>query len=60
MRLQAADGVIFTEDLEGFDFWGYCDMNMIFGDIRKFITRDVLLAYKKVLIHGHLSLSPEL
>ena len=51
-----AYGIIFAEELAGFDFWGYCDMDMIFGDIRSFLTTDILQAYKKVLIHGHLSL----
>src|SRR5262249_50730862 len=29
---------------------------VVFGDIRRFLTSDVLQAYAKVLIHGHLSL----
>jgi hypothetical protein len=49
-------GVIFADDIEGFDFWGHCDMDLVFGDIRHFLTPDILRAYTKVLIHGHLSL----
>ena len=51
-----AYGLIFATDISGYDFWGYCDMDIIFGDIRKFVTDDVLGRYNKVLIHGHLSL----
>jgi hypothetical protein len=51
-----AYGVIFADAIGGYDFWGHCDMDMIFGDVRKFITDDILQKYNKVLIHGHLSL----
>ena len=49
-------GLVFAEEIAGFDFWGHCDMDLMFGDIRRFLTSDVLHAYAKVLIHGHLSL----
>src|SRR5262249_28762317 len=51
-----AYGVLFADDVAGFDFWGHCDMDVIFGDLRRFITKDILNTYDKVLIHGHLSL----
>ena len=31
-------GLIFDEDLQDYDFWGHCDVDLIFGDIRKFIN----------------------
>lgn len=51
-----AFGYIFSEYIKKYDFWGWCDFDMIFGDIRKFITEDVLSRYDKVLQFGHLSL----
>src|SRR5262245_24421952 len=54
--VRPAYGVIFADAIEGFDFWGHCDMDLVFGDIRRFLTPDILHAYTKVLIHGHLSL----
>jgi hypothetical protein len=54
--LRPAYGVIFADATEGFDFWGHCDMDLVFGDIRRFLTPEILHAYTKVLIHGHLSL----
>lgn len=51
-----AYGLLFAEAVSGYDFWGHCDMDMILGDVRRFITADVLRQYTKVLIHGHLSL----
>jgi len=38
-------GVIFEEYLKGYDFWGHIDLDMIFGNIRKFITDDILENY---------------
>lgn len=51
-----AYGVIFSEFLTGYDFWGYCDMDLLFGDISKFISPEMLHQYDKIGIMGHLSL----
>ena len=51
-----AYGYIFKEYINEYDFWGHCDLDMIFGDIRKFITDDVLNKYNKILNRGHLTL----
>jgi hypothetical protein len=51
-----AFAVMFPDEIRGFDFWGHCDIDVILGDIRAFLTPAILQAYKKVLIHGHLSL----
>lgn len=37
-----AYGIIFSKLLKGYDFWGYCDIDLIWGDIRGFITSDLL------------------
>lgn len=49
-------GILFADDIKGFDFWGHSDLDVIFGDIRRFLPEATLQAYDKVLIHGHLSL----
>lgn len=49
-------GVICSEYLSNYDFWGHCDFDMIFGNIRKYITKDILDSYDKILSLGHLSL----
>ena len=51
-----AYGEIFYEYIESYDFWGHCDLDMFFGDIRKFITEDILGQYDKILTAGHLTL----
>lgn len=49
-------GLFYEEFLTGYDFWGYCDIDLMFGDIRKFVTDDVLDNYERIYQYGHLSL----
>ncbi len=51
-----AYGFLFPEYLKGFDFWGHCDLDVIFGDIRQFLAEDILGEYDKILVRGHLCL----
>jgi len=37
-----AYGHIFGDYIKDYDFWGYCDMDVIFGNIRLFMTDDLL------------------
>lgn len=59
--LKPAYGDIFKEYTQGYDFWGFCDMDIVWGDIRKFITDDVLAQYdiissRKEAVSGHFNL----
>lgn len=49
-------GLIFEEYIKRYDFWGHCDMDMIFGNIENFINDDILKRYSKILKNGHLVL----
>ncbi len=49
-------GILFEDYVLGYDFWGHCDIDLIFGDLRKFISDDILNRYDKILPLGHLSL----
>jgi hypothetical protein len=40
-----AYGIIFKDYLKEYDFWGHTDLDMVLGDIRKFITSNVLENY---------------
>lgn len=51
-----AYGIILDDYIIGYEFWGHCDLDMIFGDISEFITEDILKQYNKILCRGHLSL----
>lgn len=51
-----AFGEIFRSYTEGFDFWGYCDIDLLYGDIRKFITDEVLETHDRAFYNGHISI----
>lgn len=51
-----AYGDIFAKELEGYDFWGHCDLDLVWGNIRKFITDDLLEKYDKIGNQGHSTL----
>lgn len=40
--LRIAFAQIFRREILDYDFWGYCDVDIIWGDIRKFITNEKL------------------
>ena len=48
-----AYGYIFREEISGYDFWGHCDIDLVFGDIRCFLTEEILNQNAKVFEHGH-------
>ncbi|WP_452218797.1 DUF6625 family protein [Lacinutrix undariae] len=59
--LKPAYAEIFEKQVLGYDFWGFCDMDVIWGDIRQFITNELLENYdiissRKENISGHFNL----
>ncbi len=40
-----AYGFIFSELIKEYDFWGYCDIDLIWGNIRSFMTNEILNEY---------------
>jgi len=40
-----AYGHIFSDYIRDYDFWGYCDVDVIFGNIRSFMTDELLNEY---------------
>lgn len=51
-----AYGYIFEKYIKGYDFWGYCDSDLLFGDLREFLTDNLLNQYDKIGYLGHLAL----
>jgi len=56
-----AYGIILKEYLVGYDFWGYGDIDLIYGNLQKFITTKILFEYDVISFHpnfipGHLCL----
>lgn len=54
--LKPAYGYLLYDYIKEFDFWGHCDNDLIFGDIRRFITNDVLRNNDRILTRGHFTL----
>ena len=52
-----AYGDIFQDYIAGYDYWGYCDVDLIWGNIRKFLTDDLLSKnYDRLFSLGHCTL----
>lgn len=49
-------GYVLNEYLKEYDWWGYCDFDIIFGKLSNFITNDLLSKYDKLFVFGHLTL----
>lgn len=45
-------GQAFADIVASYEFWGHCDIDLLFGDIRKFITDELLEQYDKVMDAG--------
>lgn len=48
-----AYGEVFYDYIKDYDFWGYCDTDLVWGDIRRFISDEVLEKYDKIGNRGH-------
>lgn len=53
---EPAYGYIFEDYIKDYDFWGHCNIDMIFGDLRSFLTDDIFDKYDKVFSLGHMTL----
>ncbi len=53
---RVAYGIMFADVLKPYDFWGFCDMDVVFGDLRAFLTDALLDRYEKISNLGHLML----
>lgn len=47
-------GLIFSDYLREYEFWGHCDPDVIWGDLSNFITDDLLAKYDRLYRRGHL------
>lgn len=51
-----AYGYIFEEYISDYMFWGHCDIDMLMGDLKIFITDEILSKYDKIFTLGHMVL----
>jgi len=47
-----AYGYIFSDIVQGYDFWGHADIDIIFGDIRSFITTKLLNKFDTISLRN--------
>lgn len=47
-------GFLFSDYIKDSDFWGYCDMDTIWGRISHFLPEELFEQYDKILHLGHL------
>lgn len=45
-------GFVFDKYVENYEYWGYCDIDLIFGDLAKFLPIDIN-KYEKISYLGH-------
>ena len=48
--------LVFKEQLIGYDYWGHCDLDMVFGDLKSFLFPAMEKGYEKIGSYGHLTL----
>lgn len=49
-------GYVFHDYLSEYLFWGYCDLDVIMGNLDYFLTPDILQNYDKIFCLGHMTL----
>lgn len=49
-------GLLFEEVTKNYDFWGYFDIDLYFGNLDEFIPQEVFDNYNKIGMYGHLTL----
>lgn len=45
-----------SDYVKGYDFWGWGDLDVVYGDIRSFVTDEILSRYKMISGYGHFTL----
>ncbi|WP_417861547.1 DUF6625 family protein [Winogradskyella sediminis] len=59
--VRPAYGEIFQEYISDYDFWGFCDVDIIWGNIRGYVSDDILSNYdiissRKEAVAGHFTI----
>lgn len=49
-------GTAFEKWIGGYDFWGHCDIDLIWGNLRNYFTQDKLEKYERIMWLGHCSI----
>lgn len=55
-NFRPAYGAIFNDYIKEYDFWGFGDVDLIYGNLRSFISEEILNKYDYISGWGHLTL----
>lgn len=59
-NIRPAFGEIHAEEITGYDYYGWCDIDVVFGDLRRFLGNEVLgrnvISMSDEICTGHLTL----
>ena len=47
---------IFSKEIEGYDYWGYCDIDTLMGDVESFLRNNDFEQYDRVGKFGHFTI----
>lgn len=50
--IKPAYGFIHESEIQGYDFWGFGDIDVIYGNLQNYITEE-MLKYNLISFHGH-------
>lgn len=51
-----AFGLVFEAYCKGYDYWGHCDSDILWGNFNHFLNWELLATYDKIFTFGHLTL----
>lgn len=51
-----AYGYILEEWIQGYEYWGYCDCDLLFGNLQNFLSPLLEKKYEKLFAAGHLTI----
>lgn len=51
-----AYGMVFEDVLKGYDYWGHCDTDLLFGNLEELLLPIMAKNYDKIFAAGHLTL----
>lgn len=49
-------GYLFQNYISDYEYWGYCDVDMLIGNLSRFLTGDFLASYDKIFCLGHMTI----
>ncbi len=49
-------GDLFEKEIAPYDYWGFCDCDMILGNLKVFLESIDMAQYEKIFCHGHMTI----